>query len=265
MPQDRDFKRIVRRRMATTGEPYTAARAALEPAPPPPRPDVSRWLEELASPARAWGAYASLKALPAARLRPAALSGLDHASWRVRRSCCRLLDDLSLTPESTAALEGRLADAHPLVRRAAFHTLSCKHCKPDGCTLDVRSLFERMASDPSRRVRSAVLYPLAWAYTDEPWTPDLLRRFAERDQSGQLREVARRIIADVEQRRRANELRIHLPPELRARTERHRGKWVAVAAGRIVAVDDPRAIRHARRTHPDTVLYWVAARDDPQT
>ena len=261
MPRDKDFKRIVRRRMASTGEPYTAARAALDPEPSPPRDGVPRWLEALGRPAHAQAAYVALKALPELWLRPAALSGLDHPNWRVRRTCCRLLDDLSLTPESTSALERRLADSHPLVRRAALHTLSCKHCKPDGCALDVGSLFERMAADPNRRVRAAVLHPLTWAYTDEPWTPGLLRRFAERDPSGQLRGVASRFIADLEARRRSNERRLQLPPELRARTERHRGRWVAIAGGAIVAVDDPRAIRAARRTRPDTEVYWVAAPD----
>ena len=262
MPQDRDFKRIVRRRMAATGEPYTVARAALDARPPAPGRDVARWVEELASPANALAAYHALRSMPEARLLPAALSGLDHASWRVRRSCCRLLDDLALTPASTAALERRLADANPLVRRAALHTLSCKHCKPDGCALDVGSLFERMASDPSHRVRSAVLLPLTWAYADEPWTPNLLRRFAEEDRSDRLRQIASRHMAELDARRRSDELRRQLPPELRAKTERHRGRWVAVADGRIVGVGDPRAFRHARRTWPDTVIYWVAAADD---
>jgi len=40
MPQDRDFKKIVRRRMSKTGESYTAARAKLTGSrPAPPRPD----------------------------------------------------------------------------------------------------------------------------------------------------------------------------------------------------------------------------------
>jgi HEAT repeat protein len=259
MPQDRDFKRLVRRRMAQTGERYTAARAALDPRPPAPGRDVARWVEELASPPHAMAAYGALRALPAERLRPAALAGLDHASWRVRRSCCRLLDDLDLTPESTAALERRLADEHPLVRRAALHTLSCVHCKPDGCALDVGPLFERMASDPSWRVRSAVLNPLAWAYGEEPWTPGLLRRFADHDPSARLRQLAAKSLADLDARLRSDERRRLLPPELRAKTERHRGRWVAVAGGRIVGVDDPRAFRHARRTWPDTAVYWVAA------
>lgn len=142
---------------------------------------------------------------------------------------------------------------------AAVHTLSCKHCKPDGCTLDIQPLFERMASDSSRRVRSAVLGPLGWAYDREPWAPDLLRRFAERDPSLQLREQARSTIANLEMRFRSNELRLQLPPELRLKTERHRGKWVAIAGGTIIAVDDPRGFHDARRTQPDTVLYWVGS------
>ena len=263
MPQDKDFKRIVRRRMACTGEPYTAARAAHDPEASRPRPEVSRWLQELADTARAQAAFDALKALPAARLGPVALWGLDHPSWRVRRGCCRLLDDLSLTPESIAALERRLDDAHPFVRRAAAHTLSCKHCKPDGCALAVRPLIERMAVDPNRRVRSGVLHALSWAHIHEPWTPDLLHRFAEHDPSARLRELARRFIAEHEARERSNELRLQLPPELRAKTERHRGRWVAIAGGRIVAVDCPRAFRHAVRTYPDTKLYWVARRDRP--
>lgn len=258
MPRDKDFKRSVRRRIASTGEPYTAARAALDAGAGRPGQGVLRRLEQLGSGEHAAAAFGALRALAPARLRPAALLGLTHPNWRVRRSCCRLLDDLSLTPETTSGLERCLADAHPLVRRAALHTLSCKHCKPDGCTLDVRSLFERMASDPSRRVRSAVLHPLTWAYDRESWAPDLLRRFAESDPSGRLREVARAFIAQLEARARSNELRLRLPPELRARTERHPGRWVAVAGGRIVGVDDPRAFRAARRAQPDVALYWVA-------
>lgn len=257
MPRDRDFKRVVRRRMAATGERYTTARAALEPGTRGSPRHLDGLVRELSRAQDAPSAYAALRALPARRLRPLARAGLDDPDWRVRRSCARLLDDLALTPASTAALERCLDDPHPLVRRAALHTLSCKHCKPDGCTLDVRPIFERMASDPNRRVRSAVLHPLTWAYDQESWAPELLRRFAERDPSAQLRGVARDFLAVLERRSVSDQRRRQLPPELRAKTERHYGKWVAVSGGAIVAVGDPRAIRHAVRTWPDTVLYWV--------
>jgi HEAT repeat protein len=261
MPQDKDFKRIVRLRMASTGEPYTAARAALTPDPAPLRRNVWRWLQQLADPSQAPAAYAALKAMPEEKLRPAALAGLDHHVWRVRRSCCRLLDDLTLTPESTAALERCLEDAHPRVRRAALHTLSCIHCKPDSCALDVRGVFERMASDSSRDVRAAIVEPLTWAY-DEPWALDLLRRFAEGDPSHRLRERAQSGIANLGSKLRSNELRQELPPDLRAKTERHRGKWIAIADGRIIAVDGPgAALRRELRAknRPDAALYWVSS------
>jgi hypothetical protein len=48
------------------------------------------------------------------------------------------------------------------------------------------------------------------------------------------------------------------PAELRAKTERHPGRWVEIAGGRIVGVDDPRAFRAARRKQPDMVIYGVA-------
>jgi hypothetical protein len=206
-------------------------------------------------------AFQALRDLRDSMLRPAALSGMQDPNWRIRRTCCRLLDDLALTPESTAALERRLDDPHPLARRAALHTLSCKHCKPDGCALDVRPLLERMAADSSRLVRRGIVLGLGWAHDPdlEPWVPDLVRRFAESDPSAQLREIARNILAQQEVKRRSNRERLRLPPELRARTERHRGEWVAIAGGRIVGVGDPRAFRHARRTWPDTTLYWVSA------
>lgn len=260
MPQDRVFKRLVRRRMAETGERYTVARAALSPATIVSSQHVARWIEQLANPELVVAAYEALRTLPEGRLRSAALRGLAHPTWRVRRSCCRLLDDLALTPVSIAALTRCLSDAHPRVRRAAVHSLTCKHCKPAGCAIDVRSLAERMASDPSRLVRSAI--PL-FEYEYESWVPDFLRRYAEDDPSATLRAAARDHLAQLEAKRRSNEDRLRLPDELRAKMERHRGRWVAIAAGRIVAVSDPGrpgAIRHARRTWPDTALYWVAPR-----
>jgi HEAT repeats len=234
MPRDKDFKRIVRRRMAGTGEPYTAARSALDPEAAGRRREIARWLEALGDPEQAAAALSALQAVPAAERRRVAVRGLERPSWRVRRSCCRLLGHLSLTPASTAALERRLEDPHPLVRRAAMDTLSGK--------ADVPALFRRMASDSSRRVRSTILNRLIWPHDKEPWAPELARRFAESDPSAQLREVARGFLADLERRRRTNELRGRLPPDLRAKTERHPGQWVAVAGGRIVGGRRPQGL-----------------------
>ena len=102
MPIDKDLKRLVRARMVATNENYTTARAALVPA--VPGIDLRGLVSQLSDPATAPGAAATLKAQPSERLVPALVAGLDSPEGRVRRSCCRLLDDLDFTPSSLAAL-----------------------------------------------------------------------------------------------------------------------------------------------------------------
>ena len=80
----------------------------------------------------------------------------------MRLSCALLLDDISLTGETIAALQRCLEDPHPNVRKAALHAVTCEHCKPDGCVLYVRPVYERMARDPDRLVRKSVISSLGW-------------------------------------------------------------------------------------------------------
>jgi hypothetical protein len=126
----------------------------------------------LADPATAEVAAAALKGQPPRLLVPALVAGLASPEWRVRRSCCRLLDDLDFTAESVAALQHALDDPEPRVRRSALHSLSCQPC-----ALEVQPLFERMAHDPSRRVRDAVLNPLGWQ-RHGPWAERLVDSMA---------------------------------------------------------------------------------------
>jgi hypothetical protein len=264
MPQDKDFKRIVRQRMAETGERYTVARAALAPTmrtPPPSHDRIERWLELLATREHALGALDLLRALPPDDCRRAALRGLTSDDWRVRRGCCQLLDDLVLTEESIAALQAALDDGNPEVRRAALHSLSCQHCKPDGCSLDVPTLYERMASDPSRRVRSVVAGTLSWTY-EGAWAVALLERFSA-DPSPQLRAFAAHGLARIAAQDQADAARRQLPDALRAKTERHPGKWVAIADGKIIGAERGRGslrpVIKGNRAN-DAQIYWVAPR-----
>ena len=251
MPVDKDLKRLVRARMAATKENYTTARAALVPDPPnllnlPKAPsvdlvDLRALVSQLADPETARPAAATLKAQPPERLVPALVAGLESPEWRVRRSCCRLLDDVDFTPESLRALQGALDDPDPRVRRSALHTLSCQHCKPSGCALDIQPLFERMSRDPSRRVREAVLTPLGYQ-RHGPWAERLVEHMAANDPSHQLREIARRILTRKALERAADAERRHLSERLRLKTERHPYKWVALDGERLVAGDRSRAI-----------------------
>src|SRR2546421_6433177 len=192
MPIDKDLKRLVRARMAATNQNYTTARAALVT--PVARVDLRALVSKLANPATAQAAAATLRAQPPERLVPALVAGLRSSEWRVRRSCCRLLDDLDFTPESLAALQRALDDPDPRVRRSGLHTLSCQHCKPGGCALEVQPLFERMARDPSRRVREVVVNSLGWQRHGS-WAERLVEHAAVNDPSQKLRENARRTLA----------------------------------------------------------------------
>jgi HEAT repeat protein len=227
IPIDKDLKRLVRARTAATSEKYTTAHAALVPA--VPRVDLRALVSQLADPATAGPAVATLKAQPPERLLPAMLAGLESPKWRVRRSCCRLLDDLDFTPESLAALPRALDDPDHRVRRSALHTLSCQNCKPSGCALEVQPLLERMARDPSRRVREAVLNPLGWQ-RHSAWAERLVEYIAANDPSEKLRDNARRALAERALERAADAERRRLPERLRLKTERHPFQWVG--AGR---------------------------------
>jgi HEAT repeat protein len=255
MPVDKDLKRLVRARMAATKENYTTARAALVPdlpnVPNVPRVDLRALVSKLADPATAGPAAAALKAQPPERLVPALVAGLERPEWRVRRSCCRLLDDVDFTPESLRALQAALDDPDPRVRRSALHTLSFQHCKPSGCALEIGPLFERMARDPSRRVREAVLNPLGYQ-RHGPWAERLVEQMAVNDPSQQLREHACRILARRAFERAADAERRRLPERLRRKTERHPFRWVALDRERLVAGSQPKAINR-------DLYHWLGA------
>ncbi len=108
MPKDHDFKRLVRARMQHTGERYTQARAALVAQRDAGERVVSErsrsLLGQLADVGLAAVSREHLARLPEPERRAAAIEGLRHESWRVRRTCAQLLDRVDLTPESVAAL-----------------------------------------------------------------------------------------------------------------------------------------------------------------
>jgi hypothetical protein len=259
MPKDHDFKRLVRARMDDTGERYTRARAALAAERGAPGPLVSdrtrSLIGQLASIELAESGRRHLERLPEPERRAAAIEGLRHQDWRVRRTSALLLDRVSLTAESVAALARALDDEHPQVRRKAVHSLSCEQCKPDGCAVDVRPLLERVIRDRSRLVRGMVLQVCTLHFPDHQWAVDLVALAAAADPSAKLRAWAQAHIRQLAQRWDSNDRRRELPPDLVRKTERHAGRWVIIRDGRIAAVG------HGRELEAGASRYWVAPAD----
>ena len=264
MPKDRDFKRLVRARMDDRRERYTQARAALAAERGVPGPPVSHRtrsvLGQLADTGLAESSRRYLERLPEPQRRAAAIEGLAHPDWRVRRTSALLLDRVDLTAESVAALTRALDDEHPQVRRKAVHSLSCEQCKPNSCAVDVRPLFERVIGDRSRLVRSMVFHVCSLHFCDHQWAVDLIARIAADDPSQQLRASAGKAIRQLREMWESDDRRRKLPPDLVRKTERHPGERVFIRDGRITAVSPKAAIGRAELA-AGASWYWVAPAD----
>lgn len=259
MPKDHDFKRLVRARMAGTGERYTQARTALAARRDAGDSGVSdrtrSLLGQLADTDLAAVSRDHLARLPEPERRAAAIEGLAHENWRVRRTCALLLDRVDLTPESAAALTRALDDEHPQVRRKAVHTLTCEQCKPNECAIDVRPAFERAIGDPSRLVRSMVVHVCTLHFFDHQWAIDLVAGVAASDKSLKLRQEAAAAIGSLRKFWESDDRRRELEPDIVARTERYPGRWVAIRDGRVFA-GEHRAF--GRELKAGGRSYWVA-------
>lgn len=257
MPKNHDFKRLVRARMDDLGERYTQARAALAGERDAASPLVSdrarSLLGQLADVKLAESARSHLERLPEPERRAAAIEGLRHPDWRVRRTSAWLLDRVDLTPEAAAALTRALDDEHPQVRRKAVHALSCEQCKPSDCVVDVRPLFERVIADRSRLVRGMVVGICTLHFFNEQWAIDLVAQVAAADPSAQLRDwAAGTALRQLREQWDADDRRRGLPPDLVRKTERHPGQWVIVRDGRITAVG------YGSDLDAGAARYWVA-------
>jgi HEAT repeats len=262
MAKDHDFKRLVRERMQDTGERYTQARAALvaqRDAGDRVVSDRTRsLLGQLADVGLAAASRDHLARLPEPERRAAAIEGLRHESWRVRRTCAQLLDRVDLTPESVAALTRALQDEHPQVRRKAVHTLTCENCKPSGCAVDVRPVFERAIGDPSSLVRSMVVHVCTLHFFDRQWAIDLVAGVAASDKSANQREWAADWIRGLRECWDSDDRRRELEPDVVARTERYPGRWIVIRDGRIVATPGKAGRVFRRELSAGGREYWVA-------
>ncbi len=191
MPQNKDLKRLVRKRMEETGEPYTAALLAIVGPPDPMttipisterrRARLAELVQLLCDKHERVEAIRELVGgVTATELRSvempddtyqALVDGLRDPRPPVRYWCAQLLDHV---PDERAlyAVVPLLDDPVDRVRRIAVHTLGCVACKP-GANVDLPpDLVERIAqmaqADPSRKVRGEAAYALACRRGDVP-------------------------------------------------------------------------------------------------
>jgi hypothetical protein len=206
-------------------------------------------------------AHDLLKEVPENERRAAAIAGLSHESWRVRRTCAQLLDRVELTAEAVAALTRALDDEHPQVRRKVVHTLSCEHCKPGGCLPNVRAICEHAIGDYSALVREMVVHVCSLHYFPQQWAVDLVSRVAADDGSAKLRQGAASCIAYLRSQWDSDAQRRELPADLVRRTEKHAGTWIAIRDGRIVAAGRNQGRILRRELNAGATRYWVAPAD----
>ena len=135
-----------------------------------PLDESRRCVELLGIPAERDAAWRRLNEL-GPKARDAALEGLGHASWQVRRWCA-LFFDRHPDAEALEAMKPLLRDPKSQVRMFALHTLACDRCKEDRVSTPsdvVPLLIERIQQDESIRVRRHAVCMLGYQHAH----PDL--------------------------------------------------------------------------------------------
>jgi HEAT repeat protein len=130
--------------------------------------DLDRRVDCLGDPHRRVGAYRALVAAGPAAL-PAVRRGLRHDDPRVRRQCCRVLDQL-VDQASFPDLVAMLGDPAPGVRIETLHALACDRCKSTAwrpSEQDVLPVALRMLrEDPNKYVRAMACEVVGrWVHT----------------------------------------------------------------------------------------------------
>ncbi len=85
----------------------------------------------------------------------AALAGMRDPRPLAGAACAAILDHADHDDRIEEALRQATRDPDARARKSALHSLSCAHCKPDGCVVDdsVDYLVGALLNDSSIRVR----------------------------------------------------------------------------------------------------------------
>ena len=132
---------------------------------------------------------------------PDLITGLDHANWRVRKSCAAIMDHVG-DERCVKPLARALGDPVADVRRQAVHSLICDRCKTVPLDVDaIGLLIERATTDKSVRVRRRATTALASIPTYDKRTYRALRGL-EADDDAETRRRASWSLNRLEWRKR---------------------------------------------------------------
>lgn len=92
------------------------------------------------------------------------LHGLFVGTPLIRSGCAAVLDHAPQHERIVRALVQATGDPDWKVRKGALHSLSCGHCKPDGCLppMAIGTLVHGMLRDPDARVRMFCAGVMMW-------------------------------------------------------------------------------------------------------
>ena len=149
------------------------------------------------------------------------LDAMTSPDWKVRASAAAVLDHAEQDAGVEEALRAATSDPDARVRDAAFHSLACTHCKPDGCIVDesVDVLVHGLLHDPSVRVRRKIAGDLMWQqHGAGPSVVDAFRLLLH-DGDEVLRDRAATFLASVDVPRSSAPYREWLPTWQRRKGE----------------------------------------------
>jgi len=160
--------------------------------------------------------YAAVERLRAAlpAIREAMLAAMTSPDWKVRASAAAVLDHAEQDAAVEQALRAASRDTDARVRDSAFHSLSCGHCKPDGCLADdaVDLLVDGMLHDPSVRVRRKLAGGMMWGQQGRrPPIVEAFREILTTDTDLVLRDRAATFLATGDVPRHGSHYREWLP------------------------------------------------------
>jgi hypothetical protein len=155
---------------------------------------------------------------PRARL----VEAMASPDWKVRAAAAAVLDHAEQDAELERVLTDAVRDPDARVRDAAFHSLSCGHCKPEGCVSDssVDVLVDGMLHDPSVRVRRKLAGGMMWGQQGRgPGVIDAFRTLLASDPDRVLRDRSATFLASLDVRRDSMPFREWWPAFLRRKDE----------------------------------------------